>query len=70
MYQPAGLISLVRAAREALRREVPVHLGYELRLHANTMQLGTDITEVGARLGDTTLLWDEPLVVLGDERRT
>jgi hypothetical protein len=70
MYQPQGIEELLRAAHRALRREKPAHTFYDIRLYANTMQLGLDsANEVGARLGDTTLLWDEPLLVAGDEER-
>jgi hypothetical protein len=70
MYHPAGLVSVIRAAREALRREAPAHLAYDVRVFANTMQIGGHPeTEVGARLGDTTLLWSEPLLVPADEER-
>jgi hypothetical protein len=70
MHQPAGIDELVRAARQSLEREKPAHTFYDLHVYATTMQLGVDsVNEVGARLGDTTLLWDEPLVVAGDEER-
>jgi hypothetical protein len=63
MYDPRGLAQLTTAAHQALRREKPAHTFYNLRLRAQTMQLGTDgINDVGARVGETTLLWDEPLV--------
>jgi hypothetical protein len=39
-----------------------------LRLLANTMRLGDDATrEVGVRIGETTLLWEEPRRLPGDE---
>jgi hypothetical protein len=71
MYQPTGLLELVRAARDALRREAPAHLTYDVRVFASTMRLGGfPDRHVGARLGDTTLLWQAPLVVPGNQERS
>jgi hypothetical protein len=70
MHQPEGIDELVRATELALRREKPAHTFYDIHIYATTTQLGLDsVNEVGARLGETTLLWDEPLVVAGDEER-
>ena len=64
MYHPTGLLELTRAARDALRREAPAHLTYDLLVRASSMRLGDmPDRQIGARLGDTTLLWSEPLIV-------
>ncbi len=69
---PAGLGAILRAARTLLDAEKPAHTRYQLRLRAHTMQLAPDgvtsggPTEVFAQLGETTLLWDEPLVFDSD----
>lgn len=64
---PEGMAEMVQAAHEALLREKPGHTGYTLRVHAPTLQIGTDARlHVGARVGDTTLLWSRPLSVAGD----
>ncbi|MHC5258230.1 hypothetical protein ACYSUO_10110 [Streptomyces sp. UC4497] len=64
LRHPLGLAELVLAAHDALRRERPAHTTYELRVNAHTMQLGKDPeVDVGARVGDTTLLWDQPMSV-------
>jgi hypothetical protein len=66
-YSPGGLTAVLQAATEALRRERPAHTYYDLHLQAHTMQVGVDErTEIGARVGETTLLWTGPLVVEGD----
>jgi hypothetical protein len=66
LHHPLGLGELVQAAHQALDRERPAHTRYELRVQAHTMQLGVDAErEVGARVGDTTLLWDQPMAVEG-----
>jgi hypothetical protein len=67
LYHPLGLDTMVQAAHEALRHERPAHTYYDLQVFAKTMQLGTNADrEVGARVGDTTLLWDRPLIRPGD----
>jgi hypothetical protein len=66
LYHAAGLAGLVQAAHQALGQEKPAHTDYTLRLQAHTMQIGVDSTsEVGARVGETTLLWDKPLLLPG-----
>jgi hypothetical protein len=66
-YSPGGLTAVLQAAAEALRRERPAHTYYDLHLNAHTMQVGVDeLTEIGARVGETTLLWSGALVVEGD----
>jgi hypothetical protein len=66
LYHPLGLAQMVQAAHGALRQEKPAHTYYDLRLQAHTMQLGVDPeADVGARVGDTTLLWEAPLVMQG-----
>ena len=67
LRQPAGLAALAQAARAAADRERPAHTAYSLRIHAPTLQLGVDaLADVGARVGETTALWAEPLVVQGE----
>jgi hypothetical protein len=67
LYHPEGLNEMVQAAHQALRREKPAHTYYDLRLQAHTLQIGVHPeTEVGARVGDTTLLWEAPLIIPGD----
>ncbi|MFQ5881393.1 MAG: hypothetical protein ACE5I9_02810 [Candidatus Methylomirabilales bacterium] len=67
LYHAEGLSEMVQAAHQALRREKPAHTYYDLRVQAHTMQIGVNPeTEVGARVGDTTLLWGEPLLIPGD----
>jgi hypothetical protein len=67
LYQPEGLNEMVQAGHQALRREKPAHTYYDLRLRAHTLQIGIHPeTEVGARVGDTTLLWEAPLIIPGD----
>jgi hypothetical protein len=67
LYAPEGLAALLQAAHQTLRRDKPAHTHYDLRLQANTMQVGVDPrTEIGARVGATTLLWGEPLLSPGD----
>ena len=57
----------LQATRDAVGREKPAHTYYDIRLTATSMQLGVDeTTEIGARIGETTLLWTEPLVVEGE----
>jgi hypothetical protein len=66
LYHPAGLVEVIQAAHQALRQEKPAHTYYDLKLRAHTMQIGRDAeSEVGARVGDTTLLWDAPLIEAG-----
>lgn len=70
MHQLAGIDRMIAAAHEAIRREKPAHTLYDLLVCAPTIQLGGDPDEsVGARIGDTTLSWDTPVVVPGDEER-
>jgi hypothetical protein len=67
LYTLTGLSLLVQAALDALRREKPAHTNFDLVLDANTMQVGVDYgDEIGARVGRTTLLWSEPLVISGE----
>lgn len=67
LYHPLGLDTMVQAAHEVLRHERPAHTYYELQVFAQTMQLGTNAArDVGARVSDTTLLWDRPLISRGD----
>jgi hypothetical protein len=67
LYSPLGLSEMVQAAQAVLRAERPAHTYYQLRLRAHTMQLGVDPgTEVGARVGDTTLLWNQAMSLPGD----
>jgi hypothetical protein len=67
LYTLTGLSLLVQAAQDALRRDKPAHTYYDLRVNAHTMQIGVDpIEEIGARVGRTTLLWSEPLVIRGE----
>jgi hypothetical protein len=67
LYHPQGLDAVVQAAHEALRHERPAHTYSDLRVSAQSMQLGTDpARQVGARVGDTTLLWDRPAISRGD----
>jgi hypothetical protein len=67
LYHPLGLDTMVQAAHEALRHERPAHTYYDLQVFAKPMQLGTNAArDVGARVGDTTLLWDRPLISRGD----
>jgi len=67
LYHPDGLNEMVQAVHQALRRERPAHTYYDLSIQAHTMQIGVDPEmEVGARVGDTTLLWGEPLIISGD----
>jgi hypothetical protein len=67
LYHPDGRHEMVQATHQALRREKPAHTYYDLRIQAHTLQIGVDPEkEVGARVGDTTLLWEEPLVIPGD----
>jgi hypothetical protein len=64
---PEGMEDLVHAAQEALHREKPAHAVYTLRVHAPTLQIGSDPERhIGARVGETTLLWSGPLAVPGD----
>jgi hypothetical protein len=71
LYAPEGVMQALQAALDTLAAEKPAHTDYDLHLRVHTTQLGVDpATEVGARLGDTTLLWDEPLVVPGDDERS
>jgi hypothetical protein len=64
---PEGMEELVHAAHEALRREKPAHATYALRVDVPSIQIGTDPElHVGARVGETTLLWSRPLAVAGD----
>lgn len=62
---PAGLDRFQRAARALLDAEKPAHTYYQLRVRAHTMQLAppgetTIDGQPAARIGATTLLWDEP----------
>ena len=67
LYHPLGLDAMVQAAHETLRHERPAQTYYDLQVSVHPMQLGTDpAREVGARVGDTTLLWDSPLISRGD----
>lgn len=67
LHAPEGLRQMIQAIRAALRNERPAHTYYDVRLQAQTMQIGVDSgTEIGARVGDTTLLWTGPLVVEGE----
>ncbi len=67
LHTPEGMEEMVHAAHEALLREKPAHATYTLRVHAPSIQIGTDPDRhVGARVGETTLLWSRPLVVAGD----
>ena len=67
LYHPAGLNEMIQAVHQVLQRERPAHTSYDLRLQAHTMQIGSRIgTDVGARVGDTTLLWEKPLIIPGD----
>jgi hypothetical protein len=66
LYSVEGLVDLIQAAQHAVESEKPAHTYYDLVVHAHTMQIGTDPhAEIGARVGDTTILWDDPLVVPG-----
>jgi phage tail-like protein len=66
LYHPEGLNEMIQAVHQALYCERPAHTYYDLRLQAHTMQIGSNATiDVGARVGDTTLLWDAPLVIPG-----
>ena len=70
MHQLDGIDRMISAAHEAIRLEKPAHTFYDLLIRAHAMQLGGDPDEsVGARIGDTTLSWDAPVVVPGDEER-
>jgi hypothetical protein len=70
MHQLPGIDRMIAAAHEAIGREKPAHTFYDLLVRAHTLQLGGDPDEsVGARVGDTTLSWDAPVVVPGDEER-
>jgi hypothetical protein len=67
LHTPEGMEEMVHAAHEALLREKPAHATYTLRVRAPSIQIGTDPDRhVGARVGETTLLWSSPLVVAGD----
>lgn len=62
-----NITAFYRAARFLLDNEKPAHTFYELRVNAHTMQLAPkegDCSEdsVYARIGCTSLLWDEPWV--------
>jgi hypothetical protein len=66
LYHPEGLAELVQTAHSVLQRKKPAHTYYDLILQAHTMQIGLDSEmDVGARVGDTTLLWDEPVIFPG-----
>jgi hypothetical protein len=68
LYHPDGLADLARTARELALRERPAHTTVALRLLANTMRIGVEAArDVGARIGETTLLWDAPRQIPGDE---
>jgi hypothetical protein len=70
LYSPEGLNDLIQAAQQVLQQGKPAHTYYDLRIQAHPMQLGVDpILEIGARVGDTTLLWDQPLIIPDDPLR-
>jgi hypothetical protein len=64
LRHPDGLATFQRAARFLLDREKPAHTYYQLRIRSHTMRLAPsgDTTMTYARVGETTLLWDEPWV--------
>jgi hypothetical protein len=67
LYHPAGLNEMIQDVHQALHRERPAHTSYDLRLRAHSMQIGSNVdTAVGARVGDTTLLWETPLIIPGN----
>lgn len=71
LRNPVGLDVFERAARFLLDTEKPAHTYYQLRVRAHTMQLapppGQEVKgEVYAQTGETTLLWDEPMVFDSD----
>lgn len=67
LYHRDGLQELIQTARAALEQERPAHTDYQLRIQGRPMQIGVDYThEVGARVGDTTLVGGAPLTIPGD----
>ncbi|MCE7989159.1 MAG: hypothetical protein DYG89_49025 [Caldilinea sp. CFX5] len=67
LYHRDGLQELIQTARAALEQERPAHTDYQLRIQGHPMQIGVDYThEVGARVGDTTLVGGAPLTIPGD----
>jgi phage tail-like protein len=81
LRDPVGLDLFRQAARSLLDAEKPAHTYYELRVRSHTMQLAPEREqdrrpgEIYAQLEDlssrapltgTTLLWDEPWVLVSD----
>ncbi len=69
LRNPAGIDVFIREARFILEAETPAHTYFQLRVHAQTMQLapppGQEVAgEIYAQLGETTLLWGEPSIFL------
>lgn len=72
LRNPAGLDVLRRAARFLIDIEKPSYTYYQLRIRAYTMQIApaddedrrTD--EVYAQIGETTMLWEKPMVYDSD----
>jgi hypothetical protein len=73
LRSPAGIDVFIREARFILEAETPAHTYFQLRVHANPMQLappaGHEVTgEIYAQLGETTLLWGDPSIFPLDDR--
>jgi hypothetical protein len=73
LRNPAGIDVFIREARFILEAETPAHTYFQLRVHANTMQLapppGQEVAgEIYAQLGETTLLWGDPSIFPLDDR--
>ena len=69
LRNPAGIDVFIREAQFILKAETPAHTYFQLRVHANTMQLappsGHEVAgEIYAQLGESTLLWGEPSIFL------